>query len=227
MYIDSVVHRIWKATPIGALFRHHIPRFNNLQYNQVFVLEGSEMIFPIPRLLVAGVLLAGTVAVAAESTRDTLLEQHFAELKQAQDEQSAREIEQEIWKLWMISGNSDIDALMQQALEARRWGDYDKALRLIDRVTDIDAGYAEAWNQRATIHFLRGDYEQSLADVARTLELEPRHFGAMAGRGVIRLRQGKSALAIQNIKAAMDYHPFLRERTLVPSMLLDHPAESR
>jgi tetratricopeptide (TPR) repeat protein len=227
MCIDSVVHRLWKATRIGALFSHHIRRFSNLQYNQVFVLEGSEMISPIPRLLVIGMLLAGAVAVAAESTRDALLDQRFVALKQAQDESSAREIEQEIWKLWMVSGNAAIDALMQQALEARRWGDYDKAFGLLDRVIEIDAEYAEAWNQRATLHFLRGEYEQSLENVARTLELEPRHFGAMAGRGVIRLRQGRSALAIQNIKAAMDYHPFLRERTLVPPQFLDQPAESR
>lgn len=185
------------------------------------------MISPDPRLLLVGVLLAGAVAMAAESTRDALLDQRFAELKQAQGEQSAREIEQEIWKLWMISGNADIDALMQQTLAARRWGDYDKALGLLDHVTEIDPEYAEAWNQRATLHFLRGDYGQSLEAVARTLELEPRHFGAMAGRGIIRLRQGKSALAIQNIKAALQYHPFLRERTLVPPQFLDQPAESR
>lgn len=185
------------------------------------------MISPVPRLLLAGVLLASAVTMAAEPTRHVLLDQRFAELKQAEDEVTARGIEQEIWKLWMVSGNPEIDALMQQALAARRWGDYDKALGLVERVTGIDPGYAEAWNQRATIHFLQGDYEQALKDVARTLEQEPRHFGALAGRGIIRLRQGKSALAIQNIKAAMEYHPFLRERTLVPPQFLDQPADAR
>lgn len=86
---------------------------------------------------------------------------------------------------------------------------------------EIDPTFPEAWNQRATIHFLRGDYAQSLADVATTLELEPRHFGALAGRGIIRLRQGKSALAIQSIKAALAFHPFLRERTLIPPQFLE------
>lgn len=183
------------------------------------------MILHSLRLLWVSMLLAGTLA--AEPAREALLDQRFAELKQAEDEVTARGIEQEIWKLWMVSGNPEIDELMRRAMEARRWGDYAKAFALLDQVTGIDPEYAEAWNQRATIHFLQDDYEQALADVARTLELEPRHFGALAGRGVIRLRQGKSALAIQNIKAAMDYYPFLRERHLVPSRFLDQPAESR
>lgn len=185
------------------------------------------MISPISSVLWICVLMSGALTVTAEPTQDALLDQRFAELKQAEDEVTARGIEQEIWKLWMISGNPEIDGLMRQAMEARRWGDYAKALTLLYRVTGIDPTYAEAWNQRATLHFLRDDYEQALADVARTLQLEPRHFGALAGRGVIRLRQGRSALAIQNIKAAMDYHPFLRERLLVPSRFLDQPAESR
>ncbi|MCW8908559.1 MAG: hypothetical protein OQL28_15045 [Sedimenticola sp.] len=157
-----------------------------------------------------------TLAVVATG-RDTRLDQQFAELRQAPDEQSARQIEQAIWKLWMISGNPEIDALMPQVLEARRWGDFTKAFELLDRVTEIDPEYAEAWNQRATLHFLREEYEQSLSAVATTLELEPRHFGALAGRALIRLRQGRTALAIQNIRKAMEYHPFLKERALLPA----------
>ncbi|WP_428604378.1 tetratricopeptide repeat protein [Sedimenticola sp.] len=172
-------------------------------------------------------LCVATAVMAAEPPHDRLLDQRFAELKQAPDESRAREIEQAIWKLWMKSGSAEIDKLMQQALEARRWGDYDKALGLLDRMIEMDPQYAEAWNQRATIHFLRDEYEPALADVARTLQLEPRHFGAMAGRGVIRLHQGKTALAIQSIKAAMDYHPFLKERTLVPAQFLAPSAEPR
>ena len=185
------------------------------------------MIDHILRLMLISMLLVGAVAIAGELTRAELLDQYFAELQQAKDEPSAREIEQQIWKLWTTSANPEINAVMQQVMEARRWGDYDKALSLIDRVTEIDPSYAEAWNQRATLHFLRGEYEQALEDVATVLELEPRHFGALAGRGIIRLRQGKSALAIQNIKAAMIYHPFLRERTLVPQRFLNQPAKPR
>lgn len=149
------------------------------------------------------------------------LDARFAALKQAADETTARRIEQEIWKLWMKAGDDEVDALMQQALEARRWKDYDKALALLDQVVERAPDYAEAHNQRAVIYFQRQEYEKSLEAVAATLEREPRHFGAMAGRGMIRLRQGKSALAIQNIKAAMKYHPFLRERNLVPPQFLE------
>jgi len=137
------------------------------------------------------------------------------------------QIEQAIWKLWMISGNPEVDALMPQVLEARRWGDYTKALELLDRVIGIEPEYAEAWNQRATLHFLRGEYEQSLAAVATTLELEPRHFGALAGRALIRMRQGRTALAIQNIRQAMEYHPYLKERALIPPQYLEQDPPPR
>ncbi|MEH6473777.1 MAG: tetratricopeptide repeat protein [Halopseudomonas sp.] len=116
----------------------------------------------------------------------------------------------------MRSENPDVDRLMGEAMQARRWYDFDKALLLLDQIVEIDPSYAEAWNQRATIYFHRGDYEQALEAVAKTLEREPRHFGALAGRGMIRLRQGSSALAIQNIKAAVAFHPYLRERALLP-----------
>ena len=183
------------------------------------------MLRSLVAILLFPMVLFCSVVLANEPTRAERLDQLFVTLKQAPDEGSARLIEHQIWKLWMTTGNPEVDGLMQQVMEARRWRDFDKALALLDRVVEIDPAYAEAWNQRATIAFQRGDYEKALEYVARTLELEPRHFGALAGRGIIRLHQGKSALAIQNIKAAMVFHPYLRERNLVPPQFRDIPAD--
>ncbi|MEH6813160.1 MAG: tetratricopeptide repeat protein [Motiliproteus sp.] len=186
-----------------------------MSYN--YRLEGSL----IPRSWVALLLLATlsfTLEVrASEPARAEQLDQLFFNLKQAPDEASAQVAENQIWKLWITTGNPAVDQLMRQAMDARRWYDFDKALSLLDQVVDMAPNYAEAWNQRATVYFQRGDYEQALEQVARTLELEPRHFGALAGRGIIRLRQGRPALAIQNIKAAMAIHPYLQERNLLPT----------
>ena len=162
-----------------------------------------------------------TEVLADEPTRVERLTQLFVSLKQAPDEASAQITETQIWRLWMTTENPVVDELMRQAMDARRWYDFDKALALLDQVVGIDPNYAEAWNQRATVYFQRRDYEKALEQVAKTLELEPRHFGALAGRGMIRLRQGSSALAIQNIKAAMAIHPYLRERNLLPAQYQD------
>jgi hypothetical protein len=68
------------------------------------------------------------------------------------------------------------------------------------------------------VYFHQSEHEKSLEDIARTLELEPRHFGALAGRAVIRLQQGKFALGLQNVLEAMKYHPYLKERAFFPSL---------
>ena len=107
---------------------------------------------------------------------------------------------------------------MQEALQKRRGYDFNGAIEILNKVIELNPNFAEAWNQRATVYFNQEKYEESLADIAKTLELEPRHFGSLAGRAVIRLRQLKNALARQSVVEAMNYHPFLRERHLFPDL---------
>ncbi len=79
--------------------------------------------------------------------------------------------------------------------------------------------WAEAWNQRATLRFLLEDYEGSLADIERVLQLEPKHFGAMAGQVLILMRHGRFDTAQSILRKAVEINPFLAER----SMLIDEP----
>ncbi|MEH6626309.1 MAG: hypothetical protein V7739_07690 [Motiliproteus sp.] len=182
--------------------------------------------FPLIILLT----LFGQLVAAGQSTqiyqyiepRQQQFDTLFRALRYAPDQPRAVKVEREIWMLWLQSGDRAIDDLMQQAIQARRWTEFERALMLFNQVITLQPDYSEVWNQRAIVHFYRGDFHQSLVDISKTLELEPRHFGAMAGRGIIRLQQGKSALAVQNIKAAMQYHPYLQERYLFP-FLLDEP----
>ena len=135
----------------------------------------------------------------------------FVQLKNAADESQAREAENAIWQQWLISGDEQIDAMMRDAMRRRSSYDFDGALEVLNEVIALKPDYPEVWNQRATVYFHQQKYEHSLEDVAKALELEPRHFGAIAGRGVIRYFQGKPALAIQNIQQAATYHPYLKE----------------
>lgn len=143
----------------------------------------------------------------------------FKELKRANSESHAQQIERMIWEVWTHPVDEELAERMEAMREAQRWQAPDLAIRILDRIIERWDGYAEAYNQRAYMYFQKGEYEQALADIAATLAREPRHFGSLAGRGLIRLQQGKRALAMQNIMAALDHHPYLREKALFPELM--------
>lgn len=159
-------------------------------------------------------LFTSTSSAASNENLDAL----FESLKASLNEQSARTYENQIWLNWFRSGDTEVDALMQKAMRKREGYDFNGALEILNRVIALKPEYPEVWNQRATVFFHQGEHEKSLLDIARTLELEPRHFGSLAGRAVIRLQQSKPALARQNIIEAMKYHPFLKERAFFPDL---------
>jgi len=130
-------------------------------------------------------------------------------------------IEEQIWNLWLEAGDVKINKMMQAVLDKMRVSDFESALAICNEIIELKPDYAEAWNKRATIYFQLRKYEESLADIAKTLELEPRHFGSLAGRALIRIRQVKIPLARQSIIKAMEIHPFLRQRFLFPDLVTD------
>ena len=121
----------------------------------------------------------------------------------------ARTIEERIWEIWHRSGNAEIDRLMRSGLSAMAAERYEDALGIFDRIVDRAPGFAEGWNKRATLHYLVGDYEKSIEDVERTLALEPRHFGALSGLGLIALALGEEERALDAFDAALEIHPHL------------------
>ncbi|MEZ5728695.1 MAG: tetratricopeptide repeat protein [Burkholderiaceae bacterium] len=118
---------------------------------------------------------------------------------------------------WLQSGDAGVDTTMRAVFAARR-GEHAEAISLLDTLIETRPDYAEAWNQRATTYFEIGDDEASLSDIAETLRREPRHFGALAGRAMIRIRRGEISAAIADIEAAMRLHPFLGERRFLPAL---------
>ncbi|MCH8926606.1 MAG: tetratricopeptide repeat protein, partial [Proteobacteria bacterium] len=93
------------------------------------------------------------------------------------------------------------------AAMARR--DLRAALGKFDQIVKIAPGFAEGWNKRATVHYLLGDFAASLHDIGKTLTLEPRHFGALSGRGLVLLELENAELALQSFEAAIEIHPKL------------------
>lgn len=146
------------------------------------------------------------------------LDQLFAQLAVAPDETTARSISNHIWALWTRPTDKALADPMSLILTARSSYEFDVALDLLDKLIAAHPDYAEAWNQRATIRYLMQDIEGSLADIEKTLELEPRHFGALSGRALILLSQDQRALALKDMTRALQIHPFLPERSLFPEL---------
>lgn len=131
-------------------------------------------------------------------------------LKAAPDEASAKAIANRILTLWLASGSDTADLLMGRAKTAADAKDLDLALQLLDAVVDLKPDYAEGWNRRATIHFLKKDIGRSLADLRQALAHEPRHFGAWAGLGMILHDIGEDKPALEALRRALAINPHLQ-----------------
>lgn len=141
--------------------------------------------------------------------RGRLLDSLFARLQAAQSADGAKVLEQAVWTLWMQSGSPTVDLLMGQVDKAVEDSRYDAALGILDAVVDIAPDYPEGWNKRATVNFLLKNYKDALADIDRALTLEPRHFGALSGRGIILRELGDRDGALKAFRQALEIHPFL------------------
>ena len=133
----------------------------------------------------------------------------FDALKIAPDEGSAKAIEERIWAVWVVSGSDTCNLLMSRVKAATDDKDYDLALKLLGAVIAINPKYIEAWNQRATIYYLKDDYGHALADIREVLALEPRHFGAWSGLGLILQDIGDDKHALEAYRKALVIDPHL------------------
>lgn len=158
-----------------------------------------------PFCLSVGLALA--VQVWADQT-DERLDALFGQLKAVQSLADARQIEAQIWHVWVVSGRSDVDVLVANGISQLGSGRLDDALETFDRVVQMAPDYAEGWNKRATIHYLKDNYVESVQDIRRTLDLEPRHFGAMAGMGLILVETGDDIGAAKAFEEVLSIHPY-------------------
>lgn len=124
---------------------------------------------------------------AMADQRDKRLPDLFKQLQIAQSPVEAMTIESVIWAIWAETGDHDLDRLLANGAEAMSNQDYTTALSDFDDLTKRAPSFAEGWNKRATVLYLMGDLQASLNDIERVLELEPRHFGALAGLGLVNL----------------------------------------
>ncbi len=137
------------------------------------------------------------------------LEFLFGALKAAPSPEAAKAVEGRIWAVWMASPSDTAMLLMSRVRRAVDAKNLDLAVKLLDSIVVLRPDYVEAWNRRATLHFMRKDYTRSLEDIRQTLAREPRHFGALAGLGMIMQELGEDKRALEVYRKALEVNPHM------------------
>lgn len=158
-----------------------------------------------------------TTPVSAEARLDKL----FSDLKRERNERAAERLSQRIWEEWGKSGSASVDLMMGWAQDAVTAKKYDVALDFLDQVVTLSPAYSEGWNRRATVHFLMNNFSKSMADIERTLQLEPRHFGALSGMAQILKNADRKQSALDAWLRVLDIYPMNRSAQAEVSTLSD------
>ena len=165
------------------------------------------------------VWLFAVMPVSADQT-DPALDGLFADLQRTASSAEAERLTAEIWARWIASdGNADADSMMRTGMALMNSGMLEGAEQAFSALIHDYPDFAEAWNKRATVRFLIGNDAGSRRDIARVMELEPRHFGALSGLGMINMRSGDLQAALQAFEAALRVNPHLDQAVDVTEQL--------
>jgi len=162
--------------------------------------------------VVAALLPLFLTCFAAIAQDAAKLDDLFSRLKAAGEGEAGR-IETEIWIEWSKSGSPAMDLLLQRGRDAMDLGDPKLAIEHFTAIIDHSPDFAEAWNARATAYYMAGEFGPAVADIAHVLTLNPRHFGALSGLGMILEESGKPERALEVYRAALAIHPHLQGAT--------------
>ena len=135
----------------------------------------------------------------------------FDALKAAPDADIAKQVENRIWAIWLASGSDTADLLMNRVKGAIEAKDTRLAIQLLDSIIEIKPDYIEAWNRRATLFFALKDYGRAMADIREVLNRESRHFGALAGLGMILEEVGENKQALDAFRKALAINPHMQK----------------
>jgi tetratricopeptide (TPR) repeat protein len=145
----------------------------------------------------------------APAGREEVLDMLFERLSAADNKAESRAFEEAIREIWLDSGSPSIDLLMERGFDALREENYDRAYFYFDEVVTLAPGFAEGWDKRAAVHYIREDYAEALHDIEQVLRLEPRHYQAMAGLGIILEELGDKKGALDAFRRALALNPWL------------------
>ena len=156
-------------------------------------------------MLLPALLLAPVMALADQD--DSRLDALFLQLKEAETQAAALPVEADIWAVWYEHADGAVRSLLAQGIAQINADDLRGALATFDQLVAQAPDFAEGWNKRATVHYLLGNQEASEADIEATLALEPFHFGALSGLGLVCIAQGEYFRARSAFLSALEVYP--------------------
>lgn len=155
-------------------------------------------------------LMLGANVLAQSPGSNTMLDTLFAKLQSATDPSAIQALEAAIWEQWTMVPDADQRELMMRGMAEMQQRDFQSAVATFTQLIAIAPDLSEAWNKRATVHWLMGNFTGSLADICETVKREPRHFGAYSGLGMIRAEMGENGRAIAAFELARKYNPHIQ-----------------
>jgi tetratricopeptide (TPR) repeat protein len=154
------------------------------------------------------VALSGSVPAWADQN-DPRLDTLFGNLQRTSSPSEAADVTEQIWDIWVVHENPDLNDQMIVGMRAMSVNRLVTALGIFNSIINADPTFAEGWNKRATVYYLMGKVAESLEDVEQTLSLEPRHFGALSGRGLLYTDTGDYPNALLAFEEALAVNPFM------------------
>ena len=152
------------------------------------------------------ILFASKISIADQN--DPRLNNLFKKLNETENQDEIRDLISDIWNIWYEVDDPKVIEYFEKGIQAMNIRNYPLAIRFFNNLIEEDPNFAEAWNKRATAYFMMGDFDRSMLDIVKTLELEPRHFGALDGMSLIFIHQGQYQEALKVYDKMLELFPF-------------------
>ena len=153
------------------------------------------------------------------SSQENILNNLFNKLEKVNNSKSAALLEEKIWSVWNEHPtNNKLTERLKFGTELMQYGNYNYALKVFDNIVVTDPKWSEAWNKRATVYFLMSQFTNSLDDIDKVLNIEPRHFGALSGQARIFIKLQRYEKAIKSIERALKFYPSFKSGEMIPEI---------
>ena len=157
--------------------------------------------------------------ISAQSSQKNILNDLFNKLEKIDNSKNAVLLEEKIWSIWNEHPtNNRLTERLEFGTELMQYGNYNYALKVFNNIIITDPKWSEAWNKRATLYFLMSQFTESLNDIDKVLNIEPRHFGALSGQARIFIKLQKYEKAIKSIERALKFYPSFKSGEMIPEI---------
>jgi len=164
----------------------------------------------IKKFFILSVFFFLSLSVALADERKKQLDKLFNELK-TDNPVLTFEVEQKIWKIWSTHPKkNELTLMLSEGSTLVKNDKLNEAVNIFTKVIELDPNWAEAWNKRATVLYLLGEFQKSQNDIDNVLKLEERHFGALAGQGLVNIQLKNYDKAIMSYEKAQKIYPTMK-----------------